>query len=306
MLRHVGIFSVLLGGLALLGLSLLVHARSVGIAAPSTGEPAFAGKGLKPGPASTVPAQTLSTEAVLPSPALPSPRGALKSGILIVVSLPSQKLFVFRDGKLWDSSPISTGRRGYETPAGVFTIMQKKVRHRSTLYDDAPMPYMQRLTWAGIAFHAGRVPGYPASHGCIRLPASFARKLYGVTDPATTAVLVSDLPTGSAAEALGLAAGEPVAPAPAERMAEALTTPADREAQPQTIQLAAAANPRNADRLWQHLFRRRPELRQLDHAIIGATVRSGAVFRLRASGPDAHPICKRLRAAGIACLKVSG
>jgi hypothetical protein len=80
--------------------------------------------------------------------------------------------------------------------------------------------------------------------------------------------------------------------------------PADGDAQ--TIQLAAAADPDNAARLWQQLLQRRPELRQLDHEIVAATVRSARVFRLRASGPDAHSICARLTAAGIACLKVSG
>ncbi len=125
--------------------------------------------------------------------------------MLIVVSIPSQRLYAFRDGELWDTSKVSTGRRGHETPVGVFPILQKKVHHRSNLYDDAPMPFMQRLTWDGVALHAGHVPGYPASHGCIRLPRAFAKKLYGITGFSSTAVIVTDERIGSADEALAIA-----------------------------------------------------------------------------------------------------
>jgi lipoprotein-anchoring transpeptidase ErfK/SrfK len=125
--------------------------------------------------------------------------------VLIVVSLASQRMFVFRDGELWDSSRVSTGKRGNETPVGTFPILQKKVHHRSNLYDDAPMPYMQRLTWGGVALHAGHVPGYPASHGCIRMPKAFAKKLYGVTGFSSTLVVVTDERVVSAEEALSVA-----------------------------------------------------------------------------------------------------
>jgi lipoprotein-anchoring transpeptidase ErfK/SrfK len=83
--------------------------------------------------------------------------------------------------------------------------LQKKVLHRSTLYDDAPMPYMQRLTWDGVALHAGRVPGYPASHGCIRLPKAFAKELYGITNFSSTVVVITEKPLASAKEARRLA-----------------------------------------------------------------------------------------------------
>ncbi len=136
-----------------------------------------------------------------PPPPPPTPQEALEGGVLIVVSIPSQKAFVFKDGEVWDSSPVSTGKRGNETPAGVFPILQKKVMHRSNLYDDAPMPYMQRLTWDGVALHAGRVPGYPASHGCVRLPKAFAKKLYGITRFHNSIVIVADEPLASAKEA---------------------------------------------------------------------------------------------------------
>jgi lipoprotein-anchoring transpeptidase ErfK/SrfK len=139
-----------------------------------------------------------------PPPLPPTPEEALEDGVLIVVSLASQRMFVFRDGALWDSSKVSTGKRGNETPVGTFPILQKKVEHRSTLYDDAPMPYMQRLTWGGVALHAGRVPGYAASHGCIRMPKAFAKKLYGVTGFSSTLVVVTDERIASADEALSV------------------------------------------------------------------------------------------------------
>ena len=110
---------------------------------------------------------------------------------LIVVSLPQQQLHVYRGGIRIGRSTISSGSAGRETPTGVFTILQKKVKHRSSLYDDAPMPYMQRLTWDGIALHAGRLPGYPASHGCIRLPLEFSKLLYGETSH-DSVVIVAD------------------------------------------------------------------------------------------------------------------
>jgi lipoprotein-anchoring transpeptidase ErfK/SrfK len=104
----------------------------------------------------------------------------------VLVSLDQQKAYVLRGGEIVASSPVSTGKKGHETPVGTFRVLQKKVHHRSSKYDNAPMPYMQRLTNYGIALHAGRVPGYPASHGCIRLPSSFAKKLYAMTDHGTS------------------------------------------------------------------------------------------------------------------------
>ena len=116
-----------------------------------------------------------------------SPDGA----VLVVVSLPEQRAHIYRDGKRIGLTTISTGSEGRETPPGQFEILQKKVTHRSNLYDDAPMPFMQRLTWDGIALHAGAVPGYPASHGCIRLPRKLAEQLFAVTDIGTR-VIVAD------------------------------------------------------------------------------------------------------------------
>ena len=129
--------------------------------------------------------------------------------ISIVVSLPQQLLFAYQDGQLIAVSTVSTGSKGRRTPAGEFAILQKKTFHRSNLYSNAPMPYMQRLTWDGIAIHAGHLPGYPASHGCIRLPAEFARQLYDLTALGGTVSVID--------EALDFLppAFEPVAPAPA-------------------------------------------------------------------------------------------
>ncbi|MFN5722160.1 MAG: L,D-transpeptidase family protein, partial [Bradyrhizobium sp.] len=82
---------------------------------------------------------------------------------------------------LYAESPVSTGMKGHSTPMGVFSVIQKQKYHQSNIYSGAPMPYMQRITWSGIAMHAGVLPGYPASHGCIRMPMSFAVKMYNWT-----------------------------------------------------------------------------------------------------------------------------
>jgi len=101
--------------------------------------------------------------------------------IMAVVSIKAQQV-TFYDADGWIlKAPVSTGTKGRETPAGVFAILQKNIDHRSNLYDDAHMPHMQRLTWNGIAMHGGPLPGYAASHGCVRLPFGFAEKLFDTT-----------------------------------------------------------------------------------------------------------------------------
>lgn len=120
------------------------------------------------------------------------PQAAPAGEMVIVVSLPEQRLHVYRDGVRIGVSTISSGKPGKQTPTGTFTILQKKVKHRSSLYDNAPMPYMQRLTWDGIALHAGKLPGYPASHGCVRLPLAFARLLYAETGFGMTVVVADE------------------------------------------------------------------------------------------------------------------
>jgi len=106
---------------------------------------------------------------------------AVPGDVGIIVSITDQKLYVYRGEALVAVSAVSTGKPGHDTPTGEFTILQKQVQHASSLYDDAPMPYMQRITWDGVAIHAGRDPGYAASHGCVRVPIEFAKRLYGIT-----------------------------------------------------------------------------------------------------------------------------
>jgi hypothetical protein len=101
--------------------------------------------------------------------------------LLAVVGLKEQRVSIYdAKGKIMES-PVSSGQTGYETPAGIYSIVQKEEEHFSNLYDDASMPFMERITWSGMALHAGVLPGYPASHGCVRLPSSFAERLYEVT-----------------------------------------------------------------------------------------------------------------------------
>lgn len=112
--------------------------------------------------------------------------------MVMLVSLDEQRVYVYRNGIAIGESRISSGRRGHETPTGIYTILQKEREHRSNLYDDAPMPFMQRLTWDGVAMHAGMLPGHPASHGCIRLPEAFAERLFEVTTRGMVVVVTDE------------------------------------------------------------------------------------------------------------------
>ena len=111
----------------------------------------------------------------------------------IVAVLDIQRIYVFDGGTLVAFSTMSSGKKGHATPTGSFKILQKNIDHKSNLYNDAPMPYMQRLTWDGIALHAGHIPGYPASHGCLRLPLAFAKSLYSITKMDQTVIVLPDL-----------------------------------------------------------------------------------------------------------------
>jgi lipoprotein-anchoring transpeptidase ErfK/SrfK len=101
--------------------------------------------------------------------------------LIIAVSIDQQKVRIYDSNGLFAESPVSTGMKGHSTPMGVFSIIQKHKMHRSNIYSGAPMPYMQRITWSGVAMHAGVLPGYPASHGCIRMPTAFAVKMWNWT-----------------------------------------------------------------------------------------------------------------------------
>ena len=123
----------------------------------------------------------------------------------IVVSIPLQRAFVYRAGTLIGVSTVSTGKPGHATPVGSFDILEKRREHYSKKYNNAPMPFMQRLTWDGVALHAGQIPGRPASHGCIRLPKEFARLLFGVTKVGATVHVIEASP--AAGEALAMVKG---------------------------------------------------------------------------------------------------
>jgi hypothetical protein len=109
--------------------------------------------------------------------------------VVVLVSIPQQMMHVYRNGVLIGRTTVSTGTAGHATPGGVFSILEKKQEHRSKKYDNAPMPFMQRLTWEGIAMHSGQLPGYAASHGCVRLPYDFSALLYNVTASGGTVVV---------------------------------------------------------------------------------------------------------------------
>src|ERR1700726_2813974 len=101
--------------------------------------------------------------------------------IMAIVSLRNQRITVY-DANGWIlQAPVSSGQKGRETPAGIFSLIQKEAEHYSNLYDDAYMPHMQRITWSGIALHGGSLPGYPASHGCVRMPFDVAARLFDAT-----------------------------------------------------------------------------------------------------------------------------
>ena len=175
---------------------------------------------LRPFPASTLlaaalllamgPARAQGQSGPATAPALATEMPELKPGqydfhpelspggpVMIVVSIEDQRAFVYRNGVRIATTTVSTGRPGFDTPTGVFQILQKQKMHHSNLYDDAEMPFMQRLTWDGVALHAGRVPGHPASHGCVRLPPEFARKLYDVTYHGGTVVITNAASPGA-------------------------------------------------------------------------------------------------------------
>jgi hypothetical protein len=114
--------------------------------------------------------------------------------VLAVVSLSKQRIRIYGSAGVLAESPVSSGMAGHRTPPGVFSVLQKNRFHRSNIYSNAPMPYMQRLTWSGVALHAGVVPGYPASHGCIRLPHQFASELWRITRLGTRVVVAPHEP----------------------------------------------------------------------------------------------------------------
>lgn len=126
---------------------------------------------------------------ILAFPALAADSRALQ----ILVSKSHQSLSLYENGEIIATSKVSTGKAGHETPSGIFSILEKRKYHESNIYSAAPMPFMQRLTWSGIALHEGKVPNYPASHGCVRLPSKFAKSLFGDTRTGVH-VIITDRP----------------------------------------------------------------------------------------------------------------
>ena len=118
-----------------------------------------------------------------------NPDRSPKGPVAIIVSIPDQRVYVYRNGIRIGVSTCSTGKPGHSTPTGVFTILEKDKNHHSSTYNNAPMPNMNRLTWSGVALHAGNLPGYPASHGCIRLPLKFSEKLFSITHVGTPVIV---------------------------------------------------------------------------------------------------------------------
>ncbi|GIK82506.1 MAG: L,D-transpeptidase [Alphaproteobacteria bacterium] len=188
-------------------------------------------------------------------PAVPAQSGlaeVAKGQLHIVISLNAQRLQVYSDGVRVAESPVSTGTASHPTPTGLFNVIQKNRFHRSNLYSNAPMPFMQRLTWSGIALHEGHLPGYPASHGCIRLPRAFAQELWRTTRLGVRVVVAQDevAPVAIAHARLAALAPNPEEDAPAQstetaapvRMAAASITDAGVEDAPAATREDGAAD----------------------------------------------------------------
>ena len=155
-----------------------------------------------PGTAAAQPLEEVSTVSLRPGQYHWQLEAAPTGPVELVVSLPLQLAYVYRGGTLIGVSTISSGAPGTDTPTGTFEILQKRRVHHSSLYDNAPMPFMQRLTNDGIALHAGRNPGYPDSHGCIRLPLAFAQQLFAITSLGVPVHIVDTAPTPQEAVAM--------------------------------------------------------------------------------------------------------
>ena len=149
------------------------------------------GPGTRSGQATTLRSNTSTTTGrQIPKSARNArPEDAPKGPLQIIISIADQRVSLFDNGTLIARSSVSTGTPGHPTPLGVFSVIGKQRWHRSNIYSAAPMPYMQRITWSGIALHAGVVPGHPASHGCIRLKNDFAVRLWHLTKRGTRVII---------------------------------------------------------------------------------------------------------------------
>ena len=143
-----------------------------------------------------------------------------RTPLVAVVALREQRITVYDAGGKMMESPVSSGTAGLETPSGIFSVVQKDEDHHSSLFDDASMPFMERITWTGISLHAGVLPGYPASHGCVRMPEQFAYQLYQVSKLGLRVILVRDdiAPVEVAQPPMFMAAGTPPGGDPSSRL----------------------------------------------------------------------------------------
>jgi hypothetical protein len=165
---------------ASLGLSCLWGAPTPAVAFPYPEYSPYRATVIAP-PQQPQPPRKRAARTAEPGKARPEAPKPPAGPLILAVSIGSQHVTVYDNGAPIASAPISSGMPGRPTPMGVFSVIQKDRMHHSNLYSNAPMPFMQRITWSGVALHAGVLPGYPASHGCIRLPESFAIRLWGMT-----------------------------------------------------------------------------------------------------------------------------
>ena len=143
------------------------------------------------GAAQSLPAGT-SPSSLKPGDWVWQPGVAPSGPIVLIVSLDEQRTYAFRNGVLIGYASSSTGKPGHDTPTGVFITLQKDANHHSKTYNNAPMPFQQRLTWDGVALHAGGLPGYPSSHGCVHLPSGFAKVLFDASPLGMTVVVANE------------------------------------------------------------------------------------------------------------------
>src|SRR5215471_18611798 len=215
--------------------------------------------------------------------------------MLAIVSLGDQRVSIFDgDGRRMLQSPVSTGQTGLETPSGIFSVVQKKEVHQSNVYEDGNMPFMQRITWTGIALHAGVLPGQPASHGCVRMPHAFAQNLYGLTDIGMRVIIVRDDVAPAEIEHPALFKPDP------RRLELALATPpvSDR---PPAVRLGIAAPPTDAavapgSPRYLQLLRSTADARSAQASAATKKASEARQLALRRAA-EAAPAVKALRAA---------
>ncbi len=164
-----------------------LHRRAV-LRAGVAGVAGMAAMALAPAEA----ARFQSADGMKPGEFVWQPDRSPSGPVVMIVSLPEQRCHVYRNGIEIGVSTCSTGKPGHRTPTGVFSILEKQREHVSSIYKGAQMPNMERLTWRGIALHAGNLPGYPASHGCIRLPLKFSSLLYDVTHLGVVVIIADE------------------------------------------------------------------------------------------------------------------